>query len=238
MTKDFKNKQNTDAPLNDVVSWILAGIALGLFIGLMVYLFSGKNEPPPYNQIAATSPSISPASDLSARDRLNPEDKKKKEGLDKMAELDQIIEDNITNGEEDTRPTFDYHVILPTLDVEVPVARPTEQRDRSSSHNHKKTDKEKSKKKKSKTEKVAIEKITKPGNYVIQVGAYKRKSDAKKMKKKVSSLGINAYVETATAKGATWHRVRIGPLSDLNKVNKIRSQLSAKGIASFQKSVR
>ena len=44
MTKDFKHKRVTaDAPVNDAVSWVLAGIALGLFIGLIFYLFSGDD---------------------------------------------------------------------------------------------------------------------------------------------------------------------------------------------------
>ena len=262
MTKDFKNKQNSDSPLNDVTSWILAGIALGLFIGLMVYIFSGKKVPENQSvaainssqgqyQSASMSSSSPVADDSSGKDLASkdtgidaknsqPTTIKRNGNAESMAELDQIIEDNLNKEKDDSRPTFDYHVILPTLDVEVPVARPTEWRKDKPSRKESTKEKKKVKSEKPKADKAKkaiVEKITTPGNYIIQVGAYKKQAEANNMKKRVGSIA-NAYVEKATIKANTWYRVRIGPISDLNEVNRVRAQLSSKGIASFKKSVK
>lgn len=240
MTKDFKSKQNSDSPFNDVTSWILAGIALGLFIGLMIYIFSGNNtaniaQATEQTNIAANSQDANSTNhpDLSSRDIPSPENSDPVNKRSKMEELDQVVKENLSNSDNDSRPTFDYHVILPTLDVEVAVARPTEWKEKE------KTRKPKTKKEETDTKKKEkVEKITKPGNYVIQVGAYKQEAEALKMKDKVGSIGVSGYVQKASVKGTTWYRVRVGPISDLNKVNQIRSQLSSKGIASFKKAVK
>ena len=234
MTKDFKDTQNTDTPLNDIVSWILAGIALGLFVALMIYLFSGKS--PQATEQSNTDPNnpVQTSSTANPKTQLSPEEKQRQERLDKMAELDRVVEDNLSKAEDDPRPTFNYHVILPTLDVEVPVARPPEWNDRktASSSHHKKAEKPKETNK-PKSNKAQTDKNIR---YIIQVGSYRKKAEAERMKSKVSSLG-HAYIEAATVKGATWYRVRIGPIADANKVNKIKSTLSARGIASFKKTI-
>lgn len=245
MTKDFKNKQNAEAPFNDVVSWILAGIALGLFIGLMLYIFSGNSSPSSDVQVITDSQepvSSNPLSPqtvsnnaLASRDVTSKNSQPNNGKSASMNELDQIIEDNLGKNEEDSRPIFDYHVILPTLDVEVAVTHPTEWK--KEKKNDRKPTKERKKEKKDKPKKVAVEEITKPGNYIIQVGAYKKRDEANSMKKRVDSIA-NAYVEKSVIKGKKWYRVRIGPISDLNKVNSVRAQLSSKGIASFKKSIK
>lgn len=244
MTKDFKNKQNSDSPFNDAASWILAGIALGLLIGLVVYIFSGNSTPAtaktsPQDNMTSTSPVVSPNNnaDLASRDTADPSRQKQS----KMEELDRIVSKNLHDTQNDNRPTFDYHVILPTLDVEVAVARPSDwnKHEKSKSHNKEKDHKTASKTEKTqKPTKEVVEKITKPGNYVIQVGAYRKEAEALRMKSRVSAIGINGYVQKASVKGTTWYRVRVGPMSDLNKVNQIRSLLSSKGIASFKKAVK
>ncbi len=233
MTKDFKDKKNIDAPLNDIVSWILAGIALGLFIALMIYLFSDKFSQATEPSNAKSNNPVQANSITTPQVQLSPEEKRRQERLDKMVELDRLVEDNLNKAEDDPRPTFNYHVILPTLDVEVPVARPPEWNDRktSSTSHHKKTENPKTSNTKSNKAQT-----NKNIRYIIQVGSYRKKIEAERMKNKVSSLGTT-YIETATVKGATWYRVRIGPIADTNKVNKIKSTLSAQGIAFFKKTV-
>jgi len=249
MTKDFKNKQNSDSPFSDVTSWILAGVALGLFIGLLIYIFSGTNNTAT-NQVSTqasvvnSSPVVGSTdeNDMASKDRVNTADQDQIKKQNKMETLDQIVTENLSSAEEDKRPTFDYHVILPTLDVEVPVAKPTDwgERDKPKEKKRKKEENKSEKKvtKAEKSKRQEVEKITKPGNYVIQVGAYKSETEALRMKSRVGSIGISTYVQKASIKGATWYRVRVGPLSDLKKINKIRNQLSSKGIASFKKSVK
>ncbi len=44
----------------------------------------------------------------------------------------------------------------------------------------------------------------------IQVGSFKKKSDAARLIKKLRGKGYNAYILTIQSKGQTWHRVRVG----------------------------
>ena len=237
MTKDFKDPQNKDTPLNDIVSWILAGIALGLFVALMIYLFSGNPSQTTEQSSAKPSDSTLLNASQNSKTPLTPEEKQRQERLDKMAELDRVVEDNLSKAEDDPRPTFNYHVILPTLDVEVPVTRPTDwhEQKKSSSHHksHKSAEKHNQANKKEQT-KTSTNKNN--VRYIIQVGSYQNKAEAEKMRRKVSSLG-RAYIEAANIKGKTWYRVRIGPIADTSKVNKIKSTLSARGIASFKRAI-
>ncbi len=70
----------------------------------------------------------------------------------------------------------------------------------------------------------------KKDNYFLQVGAFQNEADADNMKAKLALQGFEAVVQTATIpdKG-TWHRVRVGPLNDIDQINKIRGDLTTAG---------
>ncbi len=70
----------------------------------------------------------------------------------------------------------------------------------------------------------------KKDSYFLQVGAFPEEADADNMKAKLALQGFEAVVQTATIpdKG-TWHRVRVGPLSNLDQINKIRGDLTTAG---------
>ncbi|MGQ0443304.1 MAG: SPOR domain-containing protein [Methylophilaceae bacterium] len=67
-------------------------------------------------------------------------------------------------------------------------------------------------------------------SYFLQVGAFQNVADADNMKAKLALQGFEALVQTATIpdKGV-WHRVRVGPLSDIEQINKIRGDLTTNG---------
>ncbi|PPC87844.1 MAG: sporulation protein [Methylotenera sp.] len=70
----------------------------------------------------------------------------------------------------------------------------------------------------------------KKDNYFLQVGAFQEEADADNMKAKLALQGFEAVVQTATIpEKGIWHRVRVGPLSDINQINKIRSDLTTGG---------
>lgn len=66
--------------------------------------------------------------------------------------------------------------------------------------------------------------------YYLQVGAFQTETEADNMKAKLALQGFEALVQTATIpdKG-TWHRVRVGPLSDLDQINKTKAELTNNG---------
>ncbi len=70
----------------------------------------------------------------------------------------------------------------------------------------------------------------KSDSYFLQVGAFENGDDADNMKAKLALQGFEAVVQTAEipSKGV-WHRVRVGPLSDVQQINKIRADLILNG---------
>ncbi|MES2636434.1 MAG: SPOR domain-containing protein [Pseudomonadota bacterium] len=70
----------------------------------------------------------------------------------------------------------------------------------------------------------------KKDNYFLQVGAFQNEADADNMKAKLALQGFEAVVQTATIpEKGVWHRVRVGPLSDINQINKVRGDLTTGG---------
>lgn len=66
--------------------------------------------------------------------------------------------------------------------------------------------------------------------YYLQVGAFQTEEEADNMKAKLALQGFEAVVQTATIpdKGV-WHRVRVGPLSSLDEINKAKNDLASNG---------
>ncbi len=70
----------------------------------------------------------------------------------------------------------------------------------------------------------------KKDNYFLQVGAFQEEADADNMKAKLALQGFEAVVQTASIpEKGVWHRVRVGPLSDIEQINKIRGDLTTGG---------
>jgi cell division protein FtsN len=70
----------------------------------------------------------------------------------------------------------------------------------------------------------------KKDNYFLQVGAFQDEADADNMKAKLALQGFEAVVQTATIpEKGVWHRVRVGPLNDIEQINKIRGELTTNG---------
>lgn len=67
-------------------------------------------------------------------------------------------------------------------------------------------------------------------NYFLQVGAFQTEEEADNMKAKLALLGLEAVVQTANVpdKGV-WHRVRVGPFTDIDQIGKARTELTKNG---------
>ncbi|MCX7627912.1 MAG: SPOR domain-containing protein [Methylophilaceae bacterium] len=67
-------------------------------------------------------------------------------------------------------------------------------------------------------------------SYFLQVGAYQTEQEADNMKARLALLGLEAVVQTANIpdKGIL-HRVRVGPLANLDEINKARTELARNG---------
>ena len=67
--------------------------------------------------------------------------------------------------------------------------------------------------------------------YFIQAGSFQNPADADNQKARLAILGFESSVEPANLpdKG-TWYRVRLGPYSKLEEINRIRQSLASSGI--------
>jgi len=69
-------------------------------------------------------------------------------------------------------------------------------------------------------------KLKKPGTYVLQVGSFRHYSDADAFKAQLALKGFESKIQTVSIdNNNTWHRVRIGPIKEMQKLNRTRSQL-------------
>ncbi len=67
--------------------------------------------------------------------------------------------------------------------------------------------------------------------YFLQAGSFQNPADADNRKAQLAILGFEAAVEPVTLpdKG-TWYRVRLGPYTKIDEINKMRSTMATNGI--------
>jgi cell division protein FtsN len=98
---------------------------------------------------------------------------------------------------------YDFYSMLPNFEVVVPEKEHVEKRD------------------------LPTAKIEKPGSYVLQAGSYHNEADADRVARQLTLQGIDAKVQRVALDTDVWFRVRVGPISDLAQLNKVRRQLQS-----------
>ena len=178
-------------------AWMLAGLAIGLFVAMLIYI----------NDYTASKNKTAVKDAFT--DIVNTTSDNVKE-LKKQSSNTDSKKSNTTNN---TKPRFDFYTILPELEVTVPdedlqvSSKPTE---------------------------VNTEKSKTSSPLILQAGSFRQHQAADKLKATLALQGISARIQTITKNnGDKWHRVQIGPLTDLNRLNQTRHQLRKMGIASI-----
>lgn len=64
-----------------------------------------------------------------------------------------------------------------------------------------------------------------PGMYVLQMGAFVRQTEAESLKARLALVGMNARIQPVMVDRQTYYRVRIGPTDDLAQLNADRARL-------------
>lgn len=71
-------------------------------------------------------------------------------------------------------------------------------------------------------------------HYMVQAGSFQSHDDADRMKANLALIGVQANIESVEVdSGETWHRVRIGPFADRDRVDSLRSQLEDNNVDSI-----
>lgn len=106
---------------------------------------------------------------------------------------------------EEQPKNFDFYDRLPNFEVVVPEKDREVSRERDS----------------------APATVVAPGLYVLQAGSYRRQEDADRVAAQLRKQGVEANVQRVAVDDDVWHRVRIGPISDLTELNRLRARLRA-----------
>jgi hypothetical protein len=99
--------------------------------------------------------------------------------------------------------SYDFYEMLPKFEVVVP------EKDKEVKRN------------------VPTARVERPGVYVLQAGSYRNQPDAERVAAQLKLQGVDAKVQRVAVDNDVWHRVRIGPIKDLDEVNRVRAQLQA-----------
>ncbi|HEX2138787.1 MAG TPA: SPOR domain-containing protein [Woeseiaceae bacterium] len=103
--------------------------------------------------------------------------------------------------DEPAKPRFDFYSMLPNFEVIIPEQEPDVKTD------------------------TAVQAVVEPGVYVLQAGSFTQHADADRRRAQLALQGIESTIQQVTIDDKTYHRVRIGPMEDLEQLNVVRSRL-------------
>ena len=69
--------------------------------------------------------------------------------------------------------------------------------------------------------------VVKPGTYVLQAGSFSTAADADRRRAKLALHGIESRIQKASIDERLYYRVRIGPIDDLDRLNRLHRRLQA-----------
>jgi cell division protein FtsN len=105
------------------------------------------------------------------------------------------------SADEPAKPRFDFYNMLPNFEVIIPEQEPDVSTD------------------------TAAKAVVEPGIYVLQAGSFTQHADADRRRAQLALQGIESTIQRVTIDDKTYHRVRIGPIDDLEQLNVVRSRL-------------
>lgn len=145
-----------------------------------------------------------------------------------------------TRAESPAKPRFDFHHILPEMEVVVsdeelsapaalPPPKPPQQEKEQPRESQKPQPQQAAKPKKPQAPQHAADGTS----YLVQVASFRKAPDAERLKAKLALLGVQAQIQQVTVNGKAYHRVRAGPYKGKQEVNKTRALLSSNGLESI-----
>ena len=64
-----------------------------------------------------------------------------------------------------------------------------------------------------------------PGIYVLQAGSFSNYADADRVKAELALLGVVSRIQKVSIDDKVYHRVRVGPVESLDRLNLLREKL-------------
>jgi cell division protein FtsN len=76
-----------------------------------------------------------------------------------------------------------------------------------------------------------VKQVEKPGTYLLQAGSFRSREQADQLRARLGLLGLETSVQTVNVDNSqAWHRVRVGPFSNLQDLNDARALLRKNGV--------
>ncbi len=67
--------------------------------------------------------------------------------------------------------------------------------------------------------------------YVLQAGSFRNFAQADRLKAELALIGMPVKIQTVSIEGGNkWHRVRVGPFTNLQALNEARTELQSNGL--------
>ncbi len=110
------------------------------------------------------------------------------------------------------KPRFDFYTILPEMEIPVPEPEPPAPSALPPSRKE--------------SSPTAEKKLIEPHTaYVLQLGSFRNRADADRLKARIAMLGFEPHIQTVNINGNNWYRVRIGPYSNSVRITEVRHRL-------------
>ena len=130
-------------------------------------------------------------------------------GAEKTLPAQPPLDDGLSKT-PDNKPRFDFYNILPGKEEPV-------------------TDQEFKKA----AQQPAADKAKAKESYFLQVGSFPNAADADNLKARLALMGVEAGIQTTDIPGkGVWHRVRVGPFTSVDDMNRVRGTLTQNQIPS------
>jgi len=107
------------------------------------------------------------------------------------------------------QPRFDFYQILPEMEIVIPQHEIEERRRMEGTGK------------------------SNPGTFIIQVGSFRNPEQADTLKAQIAMLGVESSVQKVDQSGSVWYRVKSGPYTSFQKVDKIQNRLHQNHIDSI-----
>ncbi len=80
--------------------------------------------------------------------------------------------------------------------------------------------------------------VQQPGRYLLQAGSFSTPAEADRLQATLALRGVESRVQQATVDGNAFYRVQIGPIDELDALNRTRRQLLDAGIEALPLKLR
>ena len=110
--------------------------------------------------------------------------------------------------EKSKRPRFEFYTMLPEMEVAVPENELT-----------------------ANTTTAIRQAESKDVTYVLQAGSFRDPAQADRLKAELTLMDMPVKIQTVSIEGGSkWHRVRVGPFTNLQALNAARAELQSNGL--------